>query len=97
MSRRCMITGKGVMSGNNVSHAQNKTRRKWLPNLQDFRMQSEALGERVRLKLTPRAVRTIERGGGLDAYLLGTPNRKLSDEALRLKKRIERAVARAAA
>lgn len=97
MSRRCMITGKGVLSGNNVSHAHNKTRRKWLPNLQDFRMQSDALGERVRLRLTPRAVRSIERRGGLDAFLLATPNRKLSEEALRLKRRIERAAARAAA
>lgn len=91
MSRRCMITGKGVMSGNNVSHAVNRTRRRFLPNLQTARLMSEALGENVRVRLSTRAMRTIEKNGGLDAYLLSVPNRKLGDEALRLKKRIQKA------
>ena len=90
MSRRCMITGKGVMSGNNVSHAINKTRRRFLPNLQVARLQSEILGENVRMRITTRAIRTIESKGGLDAYLLGTPNRKLTDEARRLKRRVQK-------
>ncbi|HAA92664.1 MAG: 50S ribosomal protein L28 [Rhodospirillaceae bacterium] len=91
MSRRCMITGKGVRTGNNVSHAHNKTKRRYLPNLQNTSLLSDVLGEMVRLRITPSAIRTIEHKGGLDAYLLGTPNRKLTPEAKRLKKRIVRA------
>ncbi len=90
MARRCIITGKGVQTGNNVSHAHNKTRRRFLPNLQRVSLQSEALGEAVRMRVTTSALRTIEKNGGLDAWLLGTPNRKLSIEARRLKRRIER-------
>ena len=97
MSRRCMLTGKGVMSGNNVSHAINKTRRRFLPNLQTTRVMSEILGEHVRLRLCTRAIRTVEFKGGLDAFLLGSPNRKLPIEALRLKKRIQKRAASAAA
>lgn len=97
MSRRCMITGKAVMTGNNVSHANNKTRRRWLPNLQDFRVESEVLGERVKMRLSTRGMRTIEANGGLDAYLLGVSDAKLSTEALALKRRIERAAANKAA
>lgn len=91
MSRRCMITGKGVQTGNNVSHAHNKTKRRYLPNLQNTSLLSDVLGEMVRLRVTTAAIRTIEHKGGLDAFLLGTPNRKLTPEAKRLKKRIERA------
>eukprot|EP00752_Nemacystus_decipiens_P000411 g411.t1 len=97
MSRRCQITGVGVATGNNVSHAVNKTRRRFLPNLQSTRLLSETLGEQVRLRLTSSALRTIDKKGGLDAFLLGTPNRKLPDEARRLKRRIERRQAKAAA
>ena len=71
MSRRCEITGKGVLSGNNVSHANNKTRRRFLPNLQVTSLLSEALGQSVRLRLSTRAIRTIEHNGGIDAFLLG--------------------------
>jgi len=91
MSRRCVITGRGVMSGNNVSHANNKTKRRFLPNLQVTRLMSDTLGEQVRLKLTAKAIRTIDHKGGLDAFLLGTPDRKLTTEAKRLKRRIQRA------
>ncbi|MDA0663152.1 MAG: 50S ribosomal protein L28 [Proteobacteria bacterium] len=95
MSRRCMITGKGVMSGNNVSHAHNKTRRRFLPNLQLTSLLSDALGKPVRMRLSTDAIRTIEKNGGLDAFLLGTSNRKLPLDAQRIKKRIERATAAA--
>jgi len=86
-----MITGKGVLTGNNVSHAHNKTRRRYLPNLQNTSILSDVLGQMVRLRVTPSAIRTIDHKGGLDAYLLGTPNRKLTLEAKRLKRRIEKA------
>ncbi len=91
MSRRCEITGKGVLSGNNVSHANNKTRRRFLPNLQVASLLSDTLGSSVRMRLSTRAMRTVEHNGGIDAFLLGTPNTKLTPEALTLKRRIERA------
>ena len=97
MARRCEITGKGVQAGNNVSHANNRTRRRFLPNLQQTALLSEALGKTVRLRLTPQAIRTIEAKGGLDAYLLGAANRKLTDDAQRLKRRIAKAAAKATA
>lgn len=92
MAKRCAITGKGVMSGNNVSHAHNKTRRRFLPNLQVVSIWSEALGESVRLRLSVSAIRTIEHNGGLDAYLSSIASTKLPDEARKLKKRIESAM-----
>lgn len=91
MSRRCQITGKGVLTGNNVSHANNKTRRRFLPNLQETRLLSDALGTQVWVRLSTQALRTVEHNGGLDAFLLGTPDRKLPDEAKVLKRRIARA------
>lgn len=97
MSRRCEITGKGVMTGNNVSHAMNHTRRRFLPNLHVVRLQSDILGERVKMRLTTRAMRTIDKKGGIDEFLLGTPDRKLPDEAKKLKRRIEKRQAAIAA
>ena len=98
MSRRCQITGKGVLTGNNVSHANNKTRRRFLPNLQETALLSDILGTPVRMRLTTRALRTIEHNGGLDAFLLGTPNRRLPEEAQVIKRRLARAqIKRAAA
>jgi large subunit ribosomal protein L28 len=97
MARRCAISGKGVLTGNNVSHAHNKTRRRFLPNLQHTSLLSETLGQTVRLRLTPHAIRTIESKGGLDAYLLGRANSKLTDEGRRLKRRIVKAAAKASA
>ncbi len=88
MSRRCMITGKGVMSGNNVSHANNKTRRRFLPNLQSVSFVSDSLGL-VHLRVSTNAIRTIEHNGGLDSFLIGTSNLKLTTEARQLKKRIQ--------
>jgi large subunit ribosomal protein L28 len=97
MSRRCSITGKGVLVGNNVSHANNKSKRRFLPNLQETSLLSDALGHTVRVRLSVRALHTVDRNGGIDAYLLKTPNAKLPPEALELKRRIKKAAARAEA
>ena len=91
MSRRCDITGKGVLTGNNVSHANNRTRRRFLPNLQESSLLSDILGSEVRLRLSTRAIRTVERNGGIDAFLLATPDRRLTETALAVKRRILRA------
>ena len=96
MSRRCGITGKGVQAGNNVSHANNKSRRRFLPNLQDTSFFSDVLASSIQLRLTTNGIRTIEHNGGLDAFLLGTPNRNLPAEAMVLKRRIMRAQAKKA-
>ena len=93
MARRCTITGKGVQVGHNVSHANNRTKRRFLPNLQNTSVLSDALG-RVRLRISAAAIRTIEHKGGIDAFLRTTPNRKLSPEVRRLKRRVEKAAAR---
>ncbi|MFN7307383.1 MAG: 50S ribosomal protein L28 [Acetobacteraceae bacterium] len=97
MSRRCVITGKGVLTGNNVSHANNKTRRRFLPNLQESSFWSEILAAPVKLRLSTNGIRTVEHTGGLDAFLLGTPDRKLTVDAIVLKRRLERAQAAKAA
>jgi large subunit ribosomal protein L28 len=97
MSRRCQITGKGVLAGNNVSHANNRTRRRFLPNLQDTSLLSDILGTAVRLRLSTRGIRTVEHNGGIDAYLLGTPDSRLTIEAKALKRRLLRAQAKRAA
>jgi large subunit ribosomal protein L28 len=97
MSRRCQITGKGVLAGNNVSHANNRTRRRFLPNLQDTSLLSDILGTAVRMRLSTRGIRTIEHNGGIDAYLLGTPDSRLTIDAKALKRRLLRAQAKRAA
>lgn len=95
MTRRCELTGKAVITGNNVSHAHNKTRRRFLPNLQRTSLQSETLGQMVRLRITPHAIRTVDRHGGLDAFLLQAKDDKLSLNARRLKRRIAKVAAAA--
>ncbi len=97
MARRCEITGKGVLSGNNVSHANNKSRRRFLPNLQQTSMLSDVLGTAVHMRLSTRGIRTVEHNGGIDAFLLSTPNSKLPVEALVIKRRIARSRAKRAA
>ncbi|HZF74420.1 MAG TPA: 50S ribosomal protein L28 [Acetobacteraceae bacterium] len=97
MARRCGITGKGVLTGNNVSHANNKTRRRFLPNIQETSFFSDILGTSVRLRLSTNGIRTVEHNGGLDSFLLGTPDRRLPDEARVLKRRLERAQERRSA
>ncbi len=94
MARRCAINGKGVMVGNNVSHANNKTKRTFRPNLQNVTLMSEALGAAVKLRVSTNGLRTIEHNGGLDAYLLGTGSSKLSDDARKLKRQVTRAKAK---
>lgn len=91
MAKKCDITGTGVMSGNNVSHANNKTRRRFLPNLQVVSLLSEKLNRIFKLKVCSKTLRSIEHNGGLDAYLESTSNSKLSDEAIKIKKTIAKA------
>ena len=97
MSRRCELTGKGVMSGNNVSHANNKNRRRFLPNLVDVTLMSEALSQRVRLRISTQALRTVEHRGGLDAFLAKAKEAELSQKAKLIKKQIAKAQAETAA
>ena len=97
MARRCDFTGKGVQAGNNVSHAHNKTRRRFLPNMQNVSFPSEALGTQVQVRVSAAAIRTIEKKGGLDAYLLSTPSNRLGKKARILKSRVRKATAKAAA
>lgn len=97
MSRRCMITGKSVMSGNNVSHAQNKTKRRFMPNVQETSLYSEILDRWVKVKASTAGLRTVEHKGGFDAFLKNTASTKL-DPALRpVKAQIEKALANQAA
>lgn len=91
MARRCELTGKGVLTGNNVSHAHNKTRRRYLPNLQHVSLLSDALGTTLRLRVTAHAIRTVEKKGGIDAFLLDAKDDVLSLNARRLKRRVQKA------
>jgi large subunit ribosomal protein L28 len=88
MARRCELTGKGVMTGNTVSHAINKTRRRFLPNLLNVTLISDALGRSVKLRISANALRTVEHRGGLDAFLLKASDADLSERALSLKQEI---------
>ncbi len=97
MSRRCELTGKAVMSGNNVSHAHNKTRRKFLPNLCNVTLLSDVLKQKIRFKISANALRTVEHRGGLDSFLIKAKADELSSRALLLKKQIEKKLAEAAA
>lgn len=93
MARRCELTGKGVMTGNNVSHALNRTRRRFLPNLCDVTLISEALDRQVKLRISAAALRTVEHRGGLDAFLIKAKDDELSDRARGIKKEIRAALA----
>lgn len=86
MARRCGVTGKGVLSGNNVSHAHNKSRRRFLPNVQNVSFTSDLLGRRVRMRISTNGIRTIEKNGGLDQFLLSAHNNQLDLKTLALKK-----------
>lgn len=90
MTKRCQVTGKGVLSGNNVSHANNKTRRRFYPNLQEVSFMSDTLGRRVRLRLCTNAMRTIEHHGGLDTYLLQAKTSNMHPKLLNLKRIISK-------
>lgn len=97
MSRVCQLTGKAVQYGHNVSHANNKTKRRFLPNLQKASFYSDTLGLSVQLRLTTHAIRTVEHKGGLDAFLASASSKTLSLEVKKLKRRIEKAAKRAQA
>ena len=88
MAKRCQITGKTVMSGNNVSHANNRTRRRFLPNLQFTTMQSDILGRSLKLRVSTSAIRTVEKHGGIDPFLIQARNSELADEARAIKSEI---------
>tara|TARA_B100000282_G_scaffold194659_1_gene142052 strand:- start:55 stop:510 length:456 start_codon:yes stop_codon:yes gene_type:complete len=93
MARRCELTGTGVMTGNNVSHAQNKTRRRFLPNLCDVTLASEKLGRNFKLRIAAKALRSVDHVGGLDAFLLKARDESLSDRALKIKRDLKKALA----
>jgi large subunit ribosomal protein L28 len=95
MSRRCELTGKGPMTGNNVSHAKNRTRRRFLPNLNDVTLQSEALGRGIKMKISASALRSVDHRGGLDAFLAKAKDDELSSSVLKVKKEIAKALAAA--
>lgn len=97
MARRCELTGKGVLAGNNVSHANNKTRRRFLPNLCTVHLLSDALGQSFALKVSARAIKSVEHRGGLDAFLLKTRDDVLSPRALRIKRLVKKKRAEQAA
>ena len=91
MSRRCSIDPKkGVAVGNKISHSNRKTKRKFLPNLQSASIYSDSMKKFIKLRVSTKSLRTIEHNGGIDNYLFTTPNSKLSSEALRVKKMIEK-------
>ncbi|MGR3491110.1 MAG: 50S ribosomal protein L28 [Shimia sp.] len=93
MSRRCELTGKGPMSGNNVSHANNKTKRRFLPNLNEQTLRSDTLERSFRLRISAAALRTVDHRGGLDNFLAKAKEAELSPAALKIKKDIAKAQA----
>ncbi|MBZ4023763.1 50S ribosomal protein L28 [Rhodobacter sp. TJ_12] len=95
MSRVCELTGKGPMSGNNISHANNKTRRRFLPNLNDVTLISDVLGQSFKLRVSAAGLRTVDHRGGLDAFLMKAADGELSSNALKIKKAIIKAQAAA--
>jgi large subunit ribosomal protein L28 len=92
MPRRCHLTGSKVQSGQNVSHSNRKSKRTFEPNLQRVHLISDALGRQVHVRVSTRALRTVTKVGGLDAYLLSTDDAKLPPEGLALKREVQRAL-----
>ena len=88
MSKMCEISGKKPMSGNNVSHANNRTKRRFIPNLQNVKLYSGTLQKYINLNITIRTMKTVEKNGGLDSYLIKTSNKNLADTAIKIKKQI---------
>ncbi|MCR9068426.1 MAG: 50S ribosomal protein L28 [Rhodobacteraceae bacterium] len=93
MSRVCELTGKGPMVGNNVSHANNKTKRRFLPNLTEVTLGSDLLDRRFRFRVSNAALRTVDHRGGLDAFMAKAKDADLSPRALKVKREIEKAQA----
>lgn len=96
MSRVCELSGKGPMTGNNISHANNKSRRRFLPNLNDVTLLSDVLGQSFKLRISAHALRSVDHRGGLDAFLAKSRDEELSDRALKIKREIAKAQAVAA-
>ncbi len=92
MTRQCELTGKLPLSGQLRSHAENKTKRKFRPNLCDVTLMSDALGRKVRLRISAHALKSVEHRGGLDAFLLKANNGELSDRCLKLKRELQKAI-----
>ncbi len=92
MARRCQLTGKEPQFGHNVSHSNRKTNRRFEPNLQKATLYSDALGRKVPMRVCTRALRTVQKGGGLDAFLLATADEKLAPEGLKLKRQLKKAL-----
>ena len=90
MTRKCDLTGKLVVTGNNVSHANNKTKRRFIPNLQNVKLFSSSLNKHFNLNVTVRTMKTVEKNGGLDSYLIKTRNRNLAEPAIKIKKQIQK-------
>ena len=88
MSKLCQISGKKPISGNNVSHANNRTKRRFIPNLQNVKLYSGSLKKYISMNITVRTMKTVEKNGGLDSYLIKTSNRNLADTAVKIKKKI---------
>ena len=88
MSKICEISGKKPLSGNNVSHANNRTKRRFIPNLQNAKFYSGTLQKYINLNITIRTMKTVEKNGGLDSYLIKTSNKNLAETAIRIKKQI---------
>ncbi len=95
MSRVCELTGKGPMTGNNVSHANNKTKRRFLPNLNEVTLGSDTLDRSFKLRVSAAALRSVDHRGGLDAFLAKAKDADLSAKALKIKKDIAKAQATA--
>ena len=92
MSRKCELTGKGVLVGNNVSHAHNKTRRRFLPNLQVVTLTSEGLSQSFSLRVSAAGIRSVDQVGGLDAFLLKSKDTHLSDRVVKIKRNLKKTV-----
>lgn len=92
MPSRCQLTGKGPQSGHNVAHSNVKTNRRFAPNLQRVSLHSDALKRDVSLRICTRALRTVQKKGGLDAYLVSTDDARLAETGLRLKRKVRRAL-----
>jgi large subunit ribosomal protein L28 len=95
MSRVCELSGKGPMTGNTVSHAKNRNRRRFLPNLNDVTLLSDVLGQSFSLRISAAALRTVDHRGGFDAFLAKAKDDELSPKALKIKKEVEKAQAAA--
>ena len=88
MSMKCELTGKTFQTGNNVSHAKNRTKGRFMPNLQSISFMSEILGRKIQLKVATSTIRSVEKKGGLDDFLINTPNSRLPEKAKKIKKTI---------